>query len=334
VTDAGLVYVSTVEGYVHALGADGALRWSYGLSGVPIGAPALDPAGHVYVATSARRLYAIRSDGQLHWRQSWPTRIATAPVWAPGGGLYFTGRNQRLYALAAWGGALWDRQLGSIAAAVPASFEDGWLAVGTMRPELWLFRGASLISQLPLPGPLSQPVLANVDHWFLVARGELLALDANDKAVAWRGSARHAALSANGHWLIAEIERELIWLSPGTGEALHRVELPGQLSEAPRLSNSGMAVLPMISGDLLVVEPGSWAHARVKVASGPLWAPIWSERTANVTVAAGSGVVSSFDLRGWPGAPAPEEEHQEGALGREGLSAPRTQSAAIPRGGA
>jgi hypothetical protein len=337
VTDAGWVYVSTVEGYLHALGADGALRWSYGLAGVPMGAPALDPAGHVYVATSARRLYAIRPDGQLHWRQSWPTRIATAPVWAPSGGLYFAGRDRHLYALAAWGGALWDRQLGSSAAAAPASFEDGWLAVGTMLPELWLFRGGSLVSQLPLPGPLSQPVLASVDHWFVVARGEILALDAKDKTIAWRGSARHVALSANGRWLIAEIERELLWLSPRTGEELHRVGLPGQLSEAPTLSNSGMAVLPMISGDLLFMEPQSGAHARVKVASGPLWAPVWDEATETVTVTAGSGTVASFHLHGWPGTAAHDSARQ-GSLGSEGLSggssASPVRSAAVPGGGA
>jgi outer membrane protein assembly factor BamB len=337
VTDAGLVYVSTVEGYLHALGADGALRWSYGLDGVPLGAPALDPGGHVYVATSARRLYAIRPDGQLHWRKSWPTRIATAPVWSPSGGLYFAGRDRHLYALAAWGGALWDRQLGASAAAAPTGSEGGWLAVGTMLPELWLFRGGSLVSQLPLPGPLSQPVLASGDHWFVVARGELLALDAKDETIAWRGSARHAALSGNGRSLIAEVERELLWLSPRTGEELHRVGLPGQLSEAPTLSNSGMAFLPMISGDLLFLEPHSGAHARVKVAPGPLWAPIWDEGTETVTVAAGSGTVSSFHLRGWPGTEA-HEAQREGSLGSEvlsgGLSGPPLPSAAIAGGGA
>jgi hypothetical protein len=181
--------------------------------------------------------------------------------------------------------------------------------------------------------------LANVDHWFVVARGELLALDVKDKAVAWRGSARHAALSANGRWLIAEIERELLWLSPRTGEVLHRVGLPGPLSQAPTLSNSGMAVLPMISGDLLVAEPQSWAYARVKVASGPLWAPVWDERTEHVTVTAGSGTVSSFDLHGWPRTATHDAERQgSGSLGGEGasgaLSAPHDPAAAPPGGGA
>src|SRR5688572_708907 len=31
----GLVYVSSVEGFVHALDARGGLRWSYGLAGTP-----------------------------------------------------------------------------------------------------------------------------------------------------------------------------------------------------------------------------------------------------------------------------------------------------------
>ena len=47
VSATGQTYVASVEGVVHALGADGAFRWSYGLMGMPVGAPAIDRGGQV-----------------------------------------------------------------------------------------------------------------------------------------------------------------------------------------------------------------------------------------------------------------------------------------------
>ncbi len=304
VSDTGFVYVSTVEGCIHSLGPDGVFRWIYGIDGSPLGAPALDRAGQVYVTTTAQRVYAIRPNGHLGWVHRSTVRIATAPVWGPPGVVYYGGRDQRLYALAAWGGPLWSRHLGHAVAGELAQLEDGGLAVGTTSPELWLFRGASLASRVDLPGVLTQPLLSGRDHWLVVVGEELLALDVKDRAVAWRTAARHAALSANLEWMLIERQRELVWLAPQTGDELHRVKLPGEPSATPALTNAGLALVPLVSGELLVLEPSGRLRARVGVASAPLWAPNWSERTQQATVAAGSGVVAGIDLRGWPKARA------------------------------
>jgi hypothetical protein len=155
-----------------------------------------------------------------------------------------------------------------------------------------------------MPGVLTQPLLSSLEHWFVVVGDELLALDVKDRAVAWRARARHAALSVNLEWMLIERQRELVWLAPQTGDELHRVTLPGELSATPALTNAGLALVPMVSGDLLVLEPSGMLRARVGVASAPLWAPSWSERAQQITVAAGSGVVAGIDLRGWPKARA------------------------------
>lgn len=304
VTEEGAVYLTSVDGYVHALDPGGVFRWSRGLAGIPIGAPAVDRAGHVYVATSARRIYAVRPDGHLKWMRPTPARVATALAWAPAGFLYYAGRDRQVHALASWGGPLWHRRLDHPVTVAPA-IADGWLLVGTDEPQLWTFRGASARSQLGLSGELTQPVLSNRDHWFVVAGGQLVAFEKGEQ-VAWRRQARHAALSADGRWLLAEADRELVWLDPSTGDELHRSGLPGDPSGAPALNDAGVGMVPMVSGDLVIARPGAATPARVSVAASPLWRPIWNERTQSVAVAAGSGAVGGIGLAEWSAA-APRE---------------------------
>ncbi len=329
VTESGLVYVATVEGYVHALGPDGGFRWSYGLSGMPIGSPAVDRAGHAYVATTARRLYSLHPDGRLNWMQLTAARVVTAPIWAAPGVLYYTARDQRLYALAGWGGQLYSRQLGRPAAVAPASLAEGWVAVGTLGADVWLFHGASRARRLELEGGLSQPLLASEEHWYAVAKGQLSAFDRADGSVTWRAPARHAALSADAELLLVEAGGQLIWLSPRTGHEEHRLPFDGDSSAAPVLTNGGIALIPMVSGELLVADPHASLVARVRVASSPLWQPSWSERSQRATVASG-GVVVEVDLRGWPSAAKedPSGTHLEGVPGRARSTPPTSESSA------
>jgi len=298
-----LVYVSTVEGYVHALAADGAFRWSYGLEGVPIGAPAVDRNGEVYVATSARRVYAIRADGHLRWVHRAPARITTSVVSGAANTLYFGASDQRLYALTSWGGALWNRALGQAIVGRPAISVDGWVGVATSRPELCLFKSGSLVSQLPLGAPLRQPVLLGLEHRFAVSGGELLAFDDQPKpALVWRAAARYVAASENGEWLVVEDQGQLRWLSPRTGEQLDSVSLLGDASAPPALTNAGVAIVPLVSGELLVAARQG-ATLRFKVAASPLWGPNWNEHGQRLVVAAGSGSVANVELGAWPGVP-------------------------------
>lgn len=325
----GAVYLSTVEGYVHALDPDGGFRWSYGVAGVPLGEPALDATGHVYVTTTARRVYSIRSDGHLQWERHTPSRIASAAVWSFPGQLSYAARDQAVYALSVSGEPLWRAALGQPTLLEPTSLASGGLAVATERAELQLLRGSSLGARAPLPGNPSQPVLSAGDRLWVVAQGELLAFATQPGLeVVWRAPARHAALSADGQWLIVEAEAELTWRAAGSGELRHRAQLPDEPSAAPALTNSGLALVPLVSGELLLIGLGSSQSARVRVGGAPLWRPLWDEARQRVTVAAGSGALVSIDLGGWLAEPDASRSQPPGA------APPAVLSAAAPRGGA
>jgi hypothetical protein len=168
-----------------------------------------------------------------------------------------------------------------------------------------MFRGSSVASRIELSGELRHPALSSSDHGFAIADGQLHALDANGESIAWRRGARHAALSRGAEWLVVEVERVLSWLSPRTGEELHRIALPDDPSDPPVLSDDGVIMVPLVSGDLFLARPGGSALARIGVASGPLWRPTWNEHTHQLAVASGSGIVKSIDLRGWHGTHSP-----------------------------
>jgi len=334
VSDTGAVYLSTVEGYVHALDPDGSFRWSYGVAGVPLGEPALDAAGHVYVTTTARRVYSIRSDGRLQWERHTPSRIASAAVWSFPGQLYYAARDQAVYALSVWGEQLWRASLGQAALLEPTSLASGGLAVATDRAELQLLRGSSLAARAPLPGSPSQPVLSAGDRLWVVAQGELLAFATEPGLeVVWRAPARHAALSADGQWLIVEAEGELTWRAAGSGELRHRAQLPDEPSAAPALTNTGLALVPLVSGELLLIDVGSSQGSRVRVGAAPLWRPLWDEARQRATVAAGSGALVSIDIGTWLALPEQDTRRPE----PRGAAPPAVQPAgpsAAPRGGA
>lgn len=332
VAEDGAVYVSTVEGYVHALGRDGAYRWSYGLSGVPIGAPAVDRSGHVFVATSAQRLYALRGDGRLGWVHRSPVRIASDVVWSAPGVLFFAGHDQRLYSLAAWGSQLWSRHLLGSVAAAPSTLGAGWVAVGTEAPAIWFFRNSAFVTKLALPGALRQPLESGAEHWFAVAGAEVLAFTADrDMRVAWRRPGRHAGLSPDAAWLVVENARELVWLSPRTGQELHRVALPDDPSAPPSVTRAGVALVPLVSGDLFIADAAGARTARVPVAPAPLRAPVWSERSQHVVVVAGNGVVVAIDLQGWsPSEPGARVDDRERPA--DGADLRRPASPLPPRG--
>jgi putative pyrroloquinoline-quinone-binding quinoprotein len=296
----GLVYLASVEGYLHALAPDGSFRWSYGLGDMPVGAPAVDPAGHVFVATTAPRLFAFRPDGHPSWAQGVPSRFATPPVWAAPGTIYYAGRDRNLYSVSAWGGAPQPYWLGGTAAGALASLGDGAVAVGLEASEAQVFRRASLLARLELPAPGEQPLLGGKAHWFAVTRAGLAAFDVSTRAPVWTAPARRAGLSADERALAIEIEGDLVWLEPASGRELHRVQLPEAASSPPVLTNSGVALVPLVAGALLMVEPHSQRLARVALGPAPAWPPAWSEVSQRVTAAAGGDVVG-IDLSGWVG---------------------------------
>jgi hypothetical protein len=300
VSPSGPIYLASVEGYLHALAPDGSFRWSYGLGAMPVGAPAVDPGGHVFVATTAPRLQAFKPDGQRSWAVGVPARFATPPVWAAPGIIYYAGRDRNLYSVAAWGSAPRPHWLGSTAAGALGNLADGAIAVGLAAAEAQLFRHASLLARLELAAPSEQPLLGGKAHWYAVTRAGIAAFDVSTRALAWTAPARRAGLSADERALAIEIEGDLVWLEPTSGRELHRAQLPEAASSPPALTNSGVALVPLVSGGLLVIEPRTQRLARLALGAAPAWPPVWSEVSRRVIAAAGGDVVG-IDLSGWVG---------------------------------
>lgn len=301
----GLVYVTSVEGFVHALDAEGGLRWSYGLSGIPLGSPLVDASNQVYVATTAPRLYALRADGHLTWMLRLRTRLAEPPIWASPSSITYYGRDQSLYDVPTWGAAPRGRHLGQVASGPLGSLGAGLVALGTAA-QAQVYRGATLVARLPLDGVPSQPLLGGAERWFAPTRAGVIAYDAATRARLWSSPGQHAALSADEKGLIVASGRELSWLSPETGQPRKTLPLPDDLSAPPVLTNAGVALVPLVGGDLLLVDGTTSRVARVRVAAAPVWSPVWSEQSQRVTAAAGGGVVT-LDLSAWQRPGAAEE---------------------------
>jgi hypothetical protein len=143
-------------------------------------------------------------------------------------------------------------------------------------------------------------VLSVGERLWLVLAGELHALEPGDsRVVAWSVPARQAAVSADGQSLLIDTGSELRWLSANSGETVYRARLPEAASAGPALTNAGVALVPLVSGELLLASPGSAELARVRVGAAPLLRPLWSEAAGQATVAAGDGALVVLQLRGW-----------------------------------
>jgi hypothetical protein len=145
---------------------------------------------------------------------------------------------------------------------------------------------------------------------------------------------------------VVEVDGELVWLAPHSGQELQRVRLAGDASAPPLVTNAGIAVVPMVSGELVVVEPLGARQARIFVARAPVWPPVWSEPSARITGAAGA-VVVGVDLSAWsrsfarrepPGDDAPadpeaDSEHDPSSGAGEGPPGSPRVGSAVPHQG-
>jgi hypothetical protein len=132
--------------------------------------------------------------------------------------------------------------------------------------------------------------------------------------VAWSTPARHAAVSADGEMLLVDTGTELRWLSARSGESFYRAPLSAAASAAPALSKEGVALVPLVSGELLIASPGNAELARVRVGAAPALRPVWREPAGQAMAAAGDGALVAVQLRGWSLlAPRNQQRQPDGA---------------------
>lgn len=306
VSSLGQVYLSTVEGYVHALAADGAFRWSYAVLGLPQGGPLVGKNGRVYLTTNAGRVYALQADGRPAWVKRSRARISSPPVFASESSLLYNSVKGMVRSVSLSGGAAWSRRLGERLSTPPTPLYGGGAAVVSAGNKLWWLRRSRRVRSVQLPAPVDFPPIAAQGLLLAIAGGQLLAYESSSRQLRWQVAATRAASNASGELLVAVQQGELIWLDLDKGETQWRVALPGRASAAPLVLDNGVVALPLVSGQLFVAAPRTDESALVAISKAPLRSPVSAGvlgqglTKGRVAIASGNGQLVMIDLGNWP----------------------------------
>ena len=119
----GTLCVGTVDGYVHALSADGGFLWSYHVEGAVTHRPV--SAGQLwYVATSSDRLYALGPSGALLWLFKPPSPVHSELAVNAAGSVFYVAADRYLYGVSRQGGVTLRAPFGALQAG-PNTGPDG-----------------------------------------------------------------------------------------------------------------------------------------------------------------------------------------------------------------
>lgn len=245
-------YVATSDGYVHAFERDGRFRWSYTVSGTPLGSVSLRPSdGAILMGTTAQFIYAINQNGSLRFR--YPT---LTPVWS---GLHalnaetvvFLGHDERVYAISNQGLRKYRVRAPSAPMGEPvvAPHDVVWLPLvdGLAR-----FEAAFKLDRFPLPAPVEKAVA--LGNSAVVRAGGQGFHVAKDGATRDLGPVR--LLSGDGaRVLIVDPEGGLALLDDKLESSKLTVpaELVKRLSAAPTLAGDRLW-LPLSDGRVVVTD--------------------------------------------------------------------------------
>jgi outer membrane protein assembly factor BamB len=140
-----LLAVGEADGWLAAVGLDGALRWRTQLAAPALAQPADDHAGGVLAGDAAGALHRLDAgSGAISWERplvhpvqsdSLPpggALIAAPPLVAADGTIYLGGRDGSLSALGPDGSLRWRYESGSDITATPTQLADGSVLVGLL----------------------------------------------------------------------------------------------------------------------------------------------------------------------------------------------------------
>jgi outer membrane protein assembly factor BamB len=287
----GRVYVATAEGYLHALGPDGAFLWSYTLSGPVAAGPAVDAGGLVYVATARPRLHALGPEGRVRWSFRAPAvAVGDAGIDARGR-VSFAARDRNLYVVGARGGGSWSTTTGALVTAGPVATSNE-LVVGTAQGRVLFVRGVVDKTRHALGAPIEGLTAAPDGSGVLVvAGGRLTALDPR-RGVLWTAEgARLAPAVVAREIVVIGAGDELVWLGLN-GAILRRAALGAAPSAPPALDAAGRAWVPTSRGRLLVFGPDGLPRAEVAVGALPLGRPVVDAARGQLLVTSGDAVAA------------------------------------------
>jgi hypothetical protein len=292
----GRLYLVTQDGYLHSYEPDGRFRFSFTVSGTPLGSPSLRPSDEaVLLGTTARSVYGIRPDGQLSFRASTLT-----PVWS---GLHardmrsviYIGLDRYLYALSNHGVALYRVPIPGQPVGEPAVAPGGvvWIPLDS---GLARIHEALSVQRFATAAPVDQVVLG--------ARGPFALSGGQLWSFAQDGTAQ-AHGPAEG--LVGDGTSVLAWDGAGGGtwfpggDVSHAVAL-GVLADLRPSGTAGLsgeqALLPLEGGEVALLDlagPGAPGVRRLKVLTEPLELAAFTPGQARLLVTSRGGRACLLD---------------------------------------
>lgn len=288
----GSVYVPTAEGALHALGADGAFRWTYNVSGSFGGAGACDDLGNLYFGTTDGRLYVLSPDGTLRWVHRLPVGVDTNVLWSPKRVVFFGGTDSRVWAVSSRAGVLWRAEQRTPFGADVVLAPGGARVLASTASGLWSVAGLFHVDRAEVDSAPTHPPAVADDAVYVVVDGELFALS---PALDPRWSRPGVdAVGVGGSRLVVTTRGKLCELRPMDGSAAQCAPLLRDAAGAPTVVEDHAVVVTERS--LTFLAPDALTPTVVMLDATPLYPPT-SAHGGVLVAAMPSGRVVALSLR-------------------------------------
>jgi outer membrane protein assembly factor BamB len=259
----GSLAVGTLDGYVHALGPDGAFRFSYTVAGRVAGSPVVLGDGLVLAAATSRRLYAIRADGSLAWTAVLGGGAAAPLVRDAEDRVWIRTGSGTAVAYSRRGGVVGFTKLARTMTLGPVALARGGVLVASPGGELGLIGDYGKFRRAALPSPLTN-VWAHESGFLALGGGTLRELDPS-LGVVWSQDGIEELFCTSP--VVVRAGSELRWLS-ASGDARARVPAPFPL--APPSACAGSSLFAVNGRGAVVQVRSSGDTVRFDDAGGAL----------------------------------------------------------------
>ena len=292
----GRLYLVTQDGYLHAYEADGRFRFSFTVTGTPLGSPSLRASDNaVLLGTTARAVYGIAADGQLSFKAHTVT-----PVWSglharDAASVVYVGLDRYLYALSNHGAALYRVALPGQPVGEPVVAHNGlvWVPLDT---GLARMEQARSVRRFPTPAPVDELALSARGPFVLTA-GSLWSFQPSGSAT---DHGRAGTLLADGTSVLALDGRGGgLWFpggDPARAVALGPYEALEPSGEGGLLH--GRALLPLDTGEVALLDvtnPAATSLRRSPILSESLALAAFTPGGARILVTSRSGRACLLD---------------------------------------
>jgi outer membrane protein assembly factor BamB len=261
----GTIYAKRKNGWVYALHANSAIKWSNRIDSISTASPALATDGTLYVAGN-RDLVAFRPDGTVKWRYFAAKTILGSPSIAPDGTVYFGSADGRMHAVEPAAGIArpgWPFQAGKPIASSAAISSQGSIFFGCQNKKvyalnagtgakLWEFATSGVVDSSPALGTNDILYVGSVDR-------RLYALQASNGQVKWSyrtdGPIRSSpAISADGIVYVGSDDGCVYALGADSGHLLYRFKVGGTLTSSPLITSDGTVYIGSSNGKIVALQ--------------------------------------------------------------------------------